>query len=197
MSLLPNSKVKVTSASGVAIFADSSPAPEADLNGRAGWLYTKGTGAEKFNYYVWSQGSRPITLGEIKSLSMVGSVDTYTNGASVPFIVVYTKATGVGDAGVWYHSRISYSIDATQVIMLGEKVQFYHSHSHPGINYGVRQIPLNTIITDGDAVSTEEILYITLHSDSGGADNTQILISNFGFETTVKNIEINLELDGN
>ena len=51
--------------------------------------------------------------------------------------------------------------------------------------------------TKTEEISTEEILYITLHSDSDGADNTQILISNFGFETTVKNIEINLELDGN
>lgn len=192
-----NSKVKRSSTAGTAIIADTSPAPTADNNGREGWLYTKTAGAEKFNYYLWSQGSHAITLGRLHTIYMVASIDTYTNTSSVPFIVVYTKPTGVGDAAVWYHSRIVHAIDTSQIIMLGEKIQLYTHTLPPNAYYGYRQVPLSVVIKEGDALSTEEILYITLHSDSAGADNTQILVSDFGFETNHQNkIEIKLKLDG-
>ena len=192
-----NSKVKRSSTEGTAIIAGTLPVPTADNNGREGWLYTKTTGAEKFNYYLWTQGSHAITLGRLHTIYMVASIDTYTNGSSVPFIVVYTKPTGVGDAAVWYHSKIVHAIDSSQIIMLGEKIQLYSHTLPPNAFYGYRQVPLNVVIKDGDALNTEEILYITLHSDSSGADNTQILVSDFGFETNHQNkIDIRLKLDG-
>ena len=192
-----NSKVKRSSTEGTAIIAGTLPAPTADNNGREGWLYTKTTGAEKFNYYLWSQGSHAITLGRLHTIYMVASIDTYTNTSSVPFIVVYTKPTGVGDAQPWYHSKIVHAIDSSQIIMLGEKIQLYSHTLPPNAYYGYRQVPLNVVIKDGDALNTEEILYITLHSDSAGANNTQILISDFGFETNHQNkIDIRLKLDG-
>jgi|TARA_R110002033_G_scaffold164073_1_gene201314 hypothetical protein len=190
-----NAKVQLTSTSGTAVIADSSPAPIPDLNGRDGWLYQKSSGAEKFNYYIWGQGSHALRLGDLNNVYMVGAVDTYTNVASVPFIVIYTKMTGSGDAGAWYHSRISYSIDSSQVINLGEIVQFYsHNRSTSSIN-GYRQVPLNVEIKTGEALPTEEILYITLHSDSGGANDTSILISKCGYVSNHLNPQyLNLEL---
>jgi hypothetical protein len=199
MSVLSNSQVKLTSASGIAVYADSNPPPTADLNGRDGWLFTKSSGTQKFNYYLWSQGSYPLRLQDLRSVFMCGSVDTYSNSSSVPFIVIYTKPTGSGDAQPWYHSRISYSIDEpSNIIMLGEKVQFFSHMVRPADNYGYRQIALATQIKDGDCLPNEEILYITLQSDSAAADFTQILISDFGFETThQEKITIKMKLDGN
>lgn len=199
MSVLSNSQVKLTSASGIAVYADSSPPPTSDLNGRDGWLFTKSSGTQKFNYYLWSQGSYPLRLQDLRSVFMCGSVDTYSNSSSVPFIVIYTKPTGSGDAQPWYHSRISYSIDEpSNIIMLGEKVQFFSHMVRPSDNYGYRQIALATQIKDGDCLPNEEILYITLQSDSAAADFTQILISDFGFETThQEKITIKMKLDGN
>tara|TARA_R110000764_G_scaffold34621_3_gene77251 strand:+ start:176 stop:775 length:600 start_codon:yes stop_codon:yes gene_type:complete len=199
MSVISNSQVKLTSASGVAIYADSLPAPTADLNGRDGWLYTKTSGAEKFNYYIWSQGSKPLRLRELRSVSMVASVDTYTDVASVPFVVIYTKPTGVGDEQPWYHSKISHSFhNQSSVIMLGERVQFYTHQILPSESYGVRRISLPVEIKSGDALPDEEILYITVQSDSAGANNTQILISDCGIETNhQERIQIRLKLDGN
>lgn len=190
-----NAKVQLSSSSGIAVYADSSPAPIPDLNGRDGWLYQKTSGAEKFNYYIWSQGSHALTLENLDTIYMVGAVDTYTSVASVPFIVVYTKMTGSGDAGAWYHSRISYSIDSNQVINLGEIVQFYTHHKKPSTINGYRQVPLHNEIKTGDALPSEEVLYITLHSDSGGADNTSILISHAGYVSNHLNPQyLNLEL---
>ena len=199
MSVINNSQVKLTSTSGIAVYADSLPAPTADLNGREGWLYTKTTGAEKFNYYLWSQGSRPLRLRDLRSVYMVASVDTYTNVASVPYVVIYTKPTGVGDEQPWFHSKIAhvFNIQSNQ-IMLGEKVQFYTHQLPPIANYGVRQIQLPIEIKTGEALPDEEILYITLHSDSAAASNTQILISDFGIETNhQERIQIRLKMNGN
>ena len=193
-----NAKVQLTSTSGAAVYADSSPAPIADLNGRDGWLFKKTSGAEKFNYYIWSQGSHALRLGDLHSVFMVGAVDTYTNVASVPFIVIYTKMTGSGDAGAWYHSRISYSIESSEVINLGEMVHFYSHHRSTITHNGYRQVPLDVEIKTGEALPTEEILYITLHSDSGSANDTSILIANCGYVSNHLNPQyLNLELNSN
>ena len=198
MTVLNNSKIKLSSSSGVAVYADSSPAPTADLNGREGWLFTKTTGAEKFNYYLWAQGSRALRLRDLRNIFMVASVDTYTSISSVPYIVIYTKPTGVGDAGAFYHSKITHTIDSSQTVMLGEKVQYYTHQQHPDVDYGYRNVSLPIETKTGDALPDEEILYITVHSDSGSADNTQILISDFGFETNhFERITMKVKLDGN
>lgn len=82
--------------------------------------------------------------------------------------------------------------------MLGEKVQFFSHMVRPADNYGYRQIALATQIKDGDCLPNEEILYITLQSDSAAADFTQILISDFGIETNhQEKITIKMKLDGN
>ena len=48
-----NNKINASSAEGVAVYADSSPAPTGDPNGRKGWYFKKTSGAEKFNYYLY------------------------------------------------------------------------------------------------------------------------------------------------
>lgn len=199
MSVVSNAEIKRSSTEGTAVIADSSPAPTADTNGRDGWLYKKSSGAEKFNYYLWAQGSKPLRLRDLRSVYMVASVDTYTNVTSVPFVVIYTKPTGVGDAAVWYHSKIAYTIhQQTTHIMLGEKVQFYTHQIIPTDNYGYRQISLPIEIKTGDALPDEEILYITLHSDSSAPNNTTILVSDFGLETNhTERISLKMKLNGN
>tara|TARA_R110002073_G_scaffold122086_2_gene265077 strand:+ start:30 stop:620 length:591 start_codon:yes stop_codon:yes gene_type:complete len=193
-----NAKVQLTSNEGMAIYADSSPAPMPDLNGRDGWLFKKTSGAEKFNYYYWAEGSRALTLADIQSHYIVASVDTYTNIQSVPFIVIYTKPTGVGDAGAFYHSKIAYTISRSEIVNLGEIVQYYTHLSRPFTINGYRQVPLSIEIKTGDALPTEEILYMTIHSDSAAADNCSILVSRAGYITRHTTPQfLNLELNSN
>lgn len=196
MSVLNNSKIKVTSAAGVAVFADSSPAPENDPNDRDGWYWAKTqSGSEKFNYYFWSQGSRALHVGDLRSLFMVVSIDDYQALSSVPFFIIYTKMKASGNSGAWYHSRIIYSMHTSQTIMLGEKVQMYTHNASPNTDYGYRKIPLQHKTIHGTVIPTDEILTITVHSDSASAATTKILMSNLGFETT-SGIELKIELDG-
>ena len=188
-----NGFIKLTG-SGASVYADSLPIPTEDPDGRAGWLFSKTAGAEKFNYYMYSQGSLPITLGHLNSVFFTGSVDNYVSGASVPFVVIYTKPTGVGDAGVWYHSKIIYAIHNTADIQLGELCYFYGGVKPSHITSSYRHILLNNKIVEGDALPAEEILYMSIHSDSSGADTTRILITDMGFETHLGKIKRNIKL---
>lgn len=190
-----NGFVKLTG-SGASVYADTLPIPTADTNDREGWLFTKTAGAEKFNYYIYGQGSHPITLKNLHNVFFTGAVDDYQNGSSVPFVVVYTKPTGAGDAGAWYHSRISYSLNTNHRnnIQLGEICFFKCINEPKNIPTTYRHIHLSNKQVTGDGEETEEILTISIHSDSAAANSTQILIQDGGYQTHDDRISRNIKL---
>lgn len=177
-----NGRVVIGTASGLSV-AGGEQAPTADPDGRNGWLFSKSLAdTAKFNYYYYGEGNKAVTLGELTGLHANITVDNYQSGLSIPFFVVYTKPTGVGDAGVWYHSKIAYTIDATETIMLGEDIEMY-SLAKSDINHKhKRMVSFNTKVVTGDALLTEEILTISIHSDSSAPASTQILVTNVGYE---------------
>ena len=178
----PNNNILLTSSSGVGVYAGSLPVPTADINNRPGWLFKKTAGVEKFNYYYYSQGSHPVLLGDIKSLCSNVVIDTWTNIQNAPFFVVYTKPTGVGDAGDWYNSTRAYVLEASKKILLGEPINIY-AISEPVYTYNCdRNVKLGAIVNTGTLLDSEEILTITLHSDSSSAVNTQILVKSLALE---------------
>lgn len=188
----PTNKVSINSSSGIAVYADTSPAPTLDIdNNRPGWLHKKLTGAEKFNYYFYSQGSKVKTLKDLTSVCANVRLDTWDNSASCPFLVVYTKATGVSDAGSWYHSKIAYACDAEIDITLGEHIELW-AKSIPSVDSGLRKIQLSNVVTTGEALDSEDILTISLHSDSGSLANTQSMVSSLGWE--INDTKMRLEL---
>jgi len=184
-----NGKVKLTG-SGASVYADSFPTPTEDLNNRRGWLFTKTSGAEKFNYYIYGEGNQALALSNLRNVFFTGSIDNYVSGTSNPFIVVYTKPTGIGDAGAWYHSKVAYVIDNFQNIQIGEICLFRCLESMDKNPYTYREIPLLSKVTTGDALPAEEILTISIQSDSSAADTTQILIQDVGFESRRGNHKI-------
>ena len=87
--ILQNDKVKLSSSGGIAVIADSSPAPTTDDNDREGWLFSKVSASDKFNYYIYGNTatSHQWTMGDLKSVSMTCSVDNWSSASSVPFIL--------------------------------------------------------------------------------------------------------------
>lgn len=183
-----NNKILVGSATGIAAYADSLPIPTGEPNNRTGWYFEKTAGAEKFNYYFYTQGSHPVELKHIDSLFFVGAIDNYVNGSSVPFLVVYTKPLGDGqDAAFWYRSKIAYTIgNASGHIHLGEKTQF-STVSQPNPRFPYTHVHLNNIVKTGLGNPDEEILTMAVHSDSAAAITTKILISHVGWRHTDAN----------
>ena len=172
-------KVKIGTASGLAV-AGGETAPIYDPDERDGWLFTKPIAdTAKFNYFFYSQGNKAITLADINSIYANVIIDNYQGINSLPFFVVYTKMTGVGDAGAWYHSKIAYTLTPNEDIILGEEVILY-SGDKPDNHNHIRHVESNLKIITGDALSTEEVYTISIHSDSGSLASTQILVSTLG-----------------
>tara|TARA_R110000765_G_scaffold179408_1_gene285235 strand:+ start:396 stop:1064 length:669 start_codon:yes stop_codon:yes gene_type:complete len=175
-------RVKIGTASGLSV-AGGEQAPIADPDGREGWLFTKALAdTAKFNYYFYGQGSHAIILEDITSLVADVHIDNYQTGGSLPFFTIYTKPTGVGDAGVWFHSKMVYTIDPNQHIILGEAIRLYTgSKPYPSINK-LRAVSCNTTIVEGEALVSEEVLTIAIHSDSASPALTSILVSKVGID---------------
>lgn len=192
-----NDKVSLSSPNGIAVCADTSPSPTLDTQDlRNGWLYHKiATNTNKFNYYFYGNtgSSYQYTLGDLKSVNFTASVDNYSSIASCPFIVVYSKPTGSNDSQVWYHSKRVFTINInTTPIVVGEQVNFY-SGEKIIMNNNNRYVELSIVLSEGDNLDTEEILYITLHSDSSAPINTKILTTHIGYNLKneiIRNIKL-------
>ena len=175
-------RVNLSSTAGVAVYADTIPAPTQDDNGRKGWLYTKTGGAEKLNYYFYSEGSTAITLATLENAFFVGIVNNWTNTSNVPFIVVYTKMKGDGqDAGSWYRTRRAFSIFPNEPITIGMRTQFQmFDNSTP--TFPFQKVTLANQIVTGPNQIDEEILTISVQTDSGAVAGSSVLISNVGWK---------------
>ena len=184
MSIIPNSIYKVGTAATVAI-AGGETEPIADPDNVDGWLFSKAmAGSAKFNYFFYGGAgtTEVLTLADMRSYWSVVRIDNYQAVNSLPFIVIYTKPTGIGDAGPWYHSKIRGHFNPdTHHIALGEQVQMYLGNE-PSVDYGYRKIKCDRVL-EGDGYANEVILYMTIHSDSDAPVGTQIFASDFGYET--------------
>tara|TARA_R110000803_G_scaffold46302_1_gene97268 strand:+ start:3666 stop:4337 length:672 start_codon:yes stop_codon:yes gene_type:complete len=186
-----NGKVQLTSLTGQAVYADSFPIPTQDEDNRNGWLFTKTQAdASKFNYFFYSQGNKALTLADLKGLNAEISIDSYSNTSSIPFFVVYTKMTGIND-GAWYHSKIVYTLTADETISIGERISIW-SIKKPVIYDKIRQVEFNNKQIFGEGLPTEEILTISLQSDSDSVTGTKILVKEVGFDIGVVEQRTNL-----
>ena len=175
-------QVKSTSA-GIASVIGGEEAPIADDNGREGWALNKlVAGTNKFNWYFYGAGNTLTTMGDLKSISCILSVDAYTASNSLPFFIVYSKPTGVGDAS-WYKSSITYQLSAGEKIHLGEEIQAW-SGVKPTKQSDRRMVEFNAVSTNtlGVDTSIEELYSIAIHSDSGSAVGTKMLVKQVGFD---------------
>lgn len=181
----PSTQALLTSALGIALYAGSLPAPIADTDNRNGWLYKKlASNTDKFNYYYYGEANNPLTLGNLKGVCANVSIDKWDSYLSTPFFVVYTKLTGSGDAGSWYHSKVAYAMDNSgdQDLVVGEHIEMW-AKNKPISYSGLRQIEMKSTVITGDALDSEEIYTISLQSDSASPINTQMLVSSLGFDT--------------
>tara|TARA_R110002072_G_scaffold191235_3_gene348128 strand:+ start:3172 stop:3900 length:729 start_codon:yes stop_codon:yes gene_type:complete len=191
------SKVVLTTPEGISVYADTSPVPVRDINERKGWNYQKLTtdpAISKMNYYFYSQGSHAATLTDLKNMWFSGVVDKWAASNDVPFLVVYTKPTGTGDAGAWFHSKIAYDITSDKLVVIGEWCNWWAGDEEPkkGLNPNLRNIQLTNEIKTGDCLGTEEILTISVHTDSSSLEHKNC-INSVGWSLN-NGIEYNLKL---
>ena len=189
-------KIYSDSSGGLAVRADSSLTASIDPDNRSGWLFEKSVAnTNKFNLYYWGQGNRPKTPAHIRSLKAIVSIDNYQSVQSLPFFVVYTKPKGDGsDDQPWYNAKRAFTLTTSEDIEVGQKIEMYAKHVPK--DKGVRQVQFNNTVDSGTFNESDEILYITIQSDSAAPANTKILIEALGIDFRVdgNNNDIYLEL---
>jgi hypothetical protein len=126
-------------ATASAVVADGSPpVPTPVLRyGYQGWYYTNSdawvnpapTVRNKINWYLGpntATATATTAATTVSSLQYVRLCLRVFNRVSTPFLTVYTKATGSGDAGGWYKSKRTYVIaDATGTLSNNTSYCFY------------------------------------------------------------------------
>jgi len=171
----PNFQIKLGSAGADLLKGATTPVPVADANGRPGWSYSKAAGGgadDKFNYFFYGGTYENLKLKHVKSMYFCGSIDAWTNDAQqAPFFIIYTKMKLDGtDAGSFYHSKHAYVLHVgSQLIRAGERC-LYYCLATPNEDFeGARKIPFRTRIDTGSFDPENDVLFMTLHSDSSSA----------------------------
>jgi hypothetical protein len=164
-------KSQVNLIHGSPVWADSNPPPFEDRMRRDGWYYQNKSLNDKINLYFFDGLQETFKLGDVQYLYAKLFVDRYVNNVqNLPFLHIYTKPTGSGDAGAFYHSKVDYVIDLnTAKIGLGEECYFF-GKAIPEDNdkwFSNRSILLSNVIKTGECLDDEEILYFALGTDSG------------------------------
>ena len=189
-----NTQVYLNSASGTAIKADSTCTIQEDIDYKNGWYIINDTAGTKFNIYVGNGAEEKFTLADINSVYFKAHLNRYTGVASVPFMQIYTKPTGVNDAGAFFHSRINYVFNQNEIIGIGEEIVFFGGQA-PSKKFSQRSIELTDAQILGENNTTEEILFIVCASSSNaGVNELNVNLTDIGFE--YGNITRNYELLG-
>jgi hypothetical protein len=176
-------QVLLTSAGGTAVKADTDCVVQQDPEHREGWYLTNSVAGTKFNLYYFNGTQEAITLGDVLSIYFKGFINNNSETSSIPFFHIYTKPTGSGDAGPWYHSKIDYQYASDNTIGIGEECIFYGGEV-PKTLFNNRQIAFNNKTITGEGLDSEEVLYLVVSSNSGASVNAvNVTINLMGFNT--------------
>jgi len=176
-------QVLLTSAGGTAVKADTDCTVQEDPEHREGWNLTNAIAGTKFNLYYFNGTQEIVTLGSVASIYARAFINNNAETQSIPFFHIYTKPTGIGDAGPFYHSKIDYIYNSDNTIGIGEECIFYGIGS-PTTSFSNRRIQFNNKVVTGDGADDEEILYMVFSSDSGATQDALNVTTNLlGFDT--------------
>ena len=176
-----------------AVVADGSPpAPIPVIRyGYQGWYYTNSdawvssspTVRNKINWYL-GPNVATTTVGALQYVRLCLRV---FNRVSTPFLTVYTKTTGSGDAGGWYKSKRTYVISESDYNSLTNNTSYcfyvcWNGYSVAPFSVGHTNIALALTTIAGGAVggfgSGETILAYSIGTNSSSArGNVEFILS--------------------
>jgi len=165
---------------GISAYADSNPAPTADAYKRKGWYYTNTSAGNKFNYYFYSNGNTTQTLQNITGGWCICENDSTTTTSSIvnPIISIYT----VGNLNIWYQSSRAYAANVNMVA--GMKYLFWWG-VEPTVFPELPRVQLTLAISNGPQLPTEQILTMSVGSDSGApAGSIKNLLSHIAWRNS-------------
>ena len=175
------------------VYADGSPPVPIPLlrYGYQGWYYTNSAWwvnpapsvRNKINWYLLPN-SATATVGDLRYIRM--NLHVFSS-VSTPFLTVYTKATGAGDAGGWYKSKRVYVVANTAASALSNNTNYcfymnWNGYSVAPFTAAHNNVALSLTTVGGGAVgefgSGEVLFAYSIGTDSGSArGNVEFILS--------------------
>lgn len=175
------------------VYADGSPPVPIPLlrYGYQGWYYTNSDAwvnpapsvRNKINWYLLPN-SATATVGDLRYIRM--NLHLFSR-VSTPFLTVYTKATGAGDAGGWYKSKRTYLVANTAASALSNNTNYcfymnWNGYSVAPFTVAHNNVALSLTTVGGGAVgafgSGEVLFAYSIGTDSGSArGNVDFILS--------------------
>lgn len=162
-----------------AVYADSAldcftyiPASLLAVTSYSG-IYVQNTANKKINFYI--PPDKGMKVSDLKGLmlSWYNNSSTLT-GLAQPFVAVYTKPQGSGDASSWYRSRRTYCYEYTASAVKGESYALFanlKSLPYDPISYGHTKVVSSSIPGNdkGSFADSEDILFFSIGTASNSA----------------------------
>ena len=173
------------------VYADGSPPVPIPLlrYGYQGWYYTNSDAwvnlapsvRNKINWYLLPN-SATATVGDLRYIRM--NLHVFSR-VSTPFLTVYTKTTGTGDAGGWYKSKRTYLIANAAALSNNTNYCFYmnwNGYSVAPFTVAHNNVALSLTTVGSGAVgafgSGEVLFAYSIGTDSGSArGNVEFILS--------------------
>jgi len=163
--------------------------------GYDGWYYKNRARGNKINWYI------PVESGlRITDLKMIHCSLKLINPVSSPFITIYTKPTGRGDAAIWYHSRVTYNVPPGSLVA-GRQYCFWAeigavSPAPTVAAHTNLKLIVDTVSTRGYLSQTDQILFIAFSSNSStAAGNVEFILKNISLVKATGSIDYLLSND--
>jgi len=171
------------------VYADGSPPVPIPLlrYGYQGWYYTNSASwvnpapsvRNKINWYLLPN-TETSTVGDLRYIRL--NLHVFSS-VSTPFLTVYTKATGAGDAGGWYKSKRVYVVAAA--LSNNNSYCFYmnwNGYSVAPFTVAHTNVALSLTAVSGGAVGefgSDEVLFAySIGTNSGAAPgNVEFILS--------------------
>ena len=166
-------QVKLGTAGAAAVYGGEE-APIADAAGRPGWGFIKdgaSPAAAKINWYSGVAANEVVSYRELSSYWTIITIDDFTDGASLPWLQIFTKPKGrwLQETLAWYRSKLDLQIPvARELVRPGERVCLYWGKHHPPADQldGARLIHLETVLTGPTVLPDDKIFFLPLATDS-------------------------------
>ena len=172
---------------GASVWADSTPVPTVNVLDPNGWLYTNTNTGNGMNLYYFNGVNEIKTLSQITGqYAVVTNLSTKINNSLI--FGIYTKS-----GSSFFTTRITHSPTNQVNMVAGGRYLLYWGQVNEYIYPNLPRLNFTYVTTTGPANPTEEILSVTLSSDSGApAGDVKISIEKLGVVFDLESREYNL-----
>jgi hypothetical protein len=146
---------------GAQVWADSVPIPTVNVLNPNGWLYTNTNAGNAMNLFYFNGANEIRRLEEVTGqYAVVSNLSTKINDKMI--FGIYTKSSSS-----FFTTRITHSQPSGSYMVAGGRYLLFWGDAPTDLYPNLPRIDLTDVITTGPANNLEEVLAVSLNSDSG------------------------------